>query len=318
MFFITLILLTALLMEAIGTYVSIVGFGMTFHHDLVIMAVAAVLDAAKLVTVSFLYQYWEEVKKKLMTSVMIFSSVFLMLITSAGIYGYFVKNFQESTQGNLETSIELKTLNLEIDRLQADVETWTKQKLAINKQIEQLPADKVAERQRLLWSFRNELNLANKNLSVAQDELKTKLAKRTELQKEEVKREVALGPVAYTAKVFGVSYEAAVNWLIMLIVFVFDPLAVMLVLSANFLIKRRRSKTPTIDNAEAPALVEKRIFVEPSRPVDTTVTTSTVQADSPVRVSPMNAEIIKASNQAEGLSAAVKREQKKKEPTLPK
>ena len=240
MFFIVLILLTALLMEGVGTYVSIVGFGLTFHHDWVIMAIAAILDAGKLVSVSFLYQYWAEVKKKVTTWIMMPICILLMGVTSAGVYGYLVKNFQEAAHLNKDTSIELRHAQVDIQQLEERMNFLRTQKQGIDKQIAALPDNYVTARRKLIQEYKPEMDRITAEISTVNQDLRVAQLRQAELKKQEVQAEVTLGPVAYTAKVFNVSYEQAVNWLILMIVFVFDPLAIMLVLAANFLVKRRR------------------------------------------------------------------------------
>ena len=60
--FIILIFITSFMMEAIGTYISVVGLGALFAGDIIILIMAGVLDIAKIVSVSFIFQYWEKIK----------------------------------------------------------------------------------------------------------------------------------------------------------------------------------------------------------------------------------------------------------------
>lgn len=244
MFFIILLLLTAFLMEGIGTYVSIIGLAITFAGDPIILAIAGVFDLAKVVTVSFLYQNWEDLRRRVMPWFMVPATAFLILLTSVGVYGYLVKSFQEAVQPNMQTQLELKSVELEVNQLTADLESFNKQKASINKQVEQLPTDKVTERQRLLRSFNSETQLLNKNIAEAQKQLKDRQARLLELRKENVKQEAKLGPLSYTAQTFNIPIETAVKWLVLAIIFVFDPLAVMLLIAGNYLIKRRNKPQP--------------------------------------------------------------------------
>jgi hypothetical protein len=100
---------TAFLMEAIGTYVSVVGLSAFFAGDPVILTMGIILDIAKVVSISFLYQKWDKTSTLKKTYLIAAISV-LMTITSAGAFGYLSGAFQTALQPNKEVQISLDSI----------------------------------------------------------------------------------------------------------------------------------------------------------------------------------------------------------------
>jgi hypothetical protein len=263
MLLICIILATALAMEGIGSYISVVGLSDLFGADKVIMGMAVIMDVAKIASVSFLYQQWHDIKAA-MRSYMVFAVVLLMLITNAGAFGYLSNSVQKALQPNKElyASLELskkEKVQLEVEKLSID-----KQRAALAKQIAELPPDVVRGRQRLIASFKPEQDrLANRStyldkrlIELTEAELK--------LSNQVISADVHVGPITYVAKTFNISLEDASKYIILLIIFVFDPLAITLVLAANFLILKRKPADITEQLAtEQPTTAEEPIIEEP-------------------------------------------------------
>ena len=243
MTFILIVLLTALLMEGVGSYISVVGWSALFAGDAVILAMAVILDIAKITTVSFLYQYWNEMKKT-MRAYLTTAALVLMIITSAGAFGYLFGAIQKATQPNLEVQLRVDALVREQNELTAEKKELTAEKLKLNDQIAKLPDDQVNGRQRLIASFKPEQTRITNRLATVNkrvDELQSEVLK---VKGENIEKDVHVGPISFVAKAFGVSMEEASKWVVLMIIAVFDPLAVMLVLAANFLILRRKQTPP--------------------------------------------------------------------------
>jgi hypothetical protein len=229
MIFILLIFLAALTIEGIGTYVSILGLSDTFKGDNVILSMAIVLDFTKLVLISLLYKYWKSV---LMKSLLIPMAGIMMIITSAGVAGYMSGSFQQAMTPNTEIAVKLDTYSSEHSRLLV-------RKSEMDKQISQMPENYVTARQRLMESFAPELDKINSRIY----ELDTLIL---DLKTQSIEADAHLGPIVLVSKVFGIDLDTAVSIIIGLIVFVFDPLAVLLVLNGNMLIERRKTKSEEV------------------------------------------------------------------------
>lgn len=207
------------------------------------------LDLSKVVTVSFLYQYWDALKTSfkyyLLTAVLI-----LMTITSAGSFGYLSSAFQKAVQPVMEISLKIDSYKHERDNLVAEKDELIKQRTDIDKQVAQLPPDYVKGRQKLIASFKPEEDRIRNRLGVITkrtDELSTQIL---QVQNENIDKEVHAGPIVYVAKAFDISVEQASKWVILIIIFVFDPLAVCLLIAGNFLVKRRRGLPKDIQRDE--------------------------------------------------------------------
>lgn len=233
--FIFLIFFAALSMEVIGSYISVMGLSSIFNGSIVIMTMAIVLDIAKITCVSFIYTYWSTVNKTLRTY-MFLATVVLMMITSAGAFGYLSAEFMNAVIPNKESSIKLQTLSEEQSRLQL-------RKVEIDKQISQILANIVRNRIKLIDSFKDETKRVNDRLSVIDEELpKLKIANVTVA--------AHTGPIAYVATAFNISMEEAVKYVILLIIGVFDPLAISLILAGNFLIAEQKKIFIKLENLE--------------------------------------------------------------------
>lgn len=233
MIFTALVLISAFLIEGIGTFVSVLGLSSLFSANIIVIALAISLDIAKVVSVSFLYKYWTKINL-VMKSYMTIASIILMIITSAGAFGFLSAEFQKAISGTNSQNILITSLEEEQLRLQ-------KRKEDIDKQVSQLPENNVRGRMALMRQFSPEVSRLNARLG----EIDTELPK---LKLENVKKNVEVGPIIFIAEAFNTTPEHAVKWIILVIILVFDPLAVALLIAGNFLIENRKNITvlPTV------------------------------------------------------------------------
>ena len=227
MFFASLVFISAFLIESIGSYISIVGLSALFSTNPVIIALALSLDIAKVITVSFLYKQWENISR-VMKYYMTIAAAVLMIITSSGAAGYLSAEFQKAIIPTKGSEIQVKAMTDEKDRLST-------RKLEIDKQIAQLPAENVRGRQKLQKQFAGELSHINTRVVEIDQEL-------PKLQLAQVDVNAHAGPILYIAQAFNTTVESAVKYVILLIIFVFDPLAIALIIAGNFLIDQRRKE----------------------------------------------------------------------------
>jgi cell division protein FtsB len=224
MFFTFLVFLAAFLIEAIGTYVSVVGLSALFAANPVIILLAVALDIGKLVSVSFVYKYWKKINL-MMKTYMTIASFVLVMITSAGAFGFLSGEFQKAIAGNTQQTVMIASLTEEQGRLQ-------KRKETIDKQIAQLPDTNVRGRTQLIRQFGPEVTRINSRLAELDKQL-------PELKVANIDKEVKVGPIIYIANAFDTTPEKAVKWVILTIIFVFDPLAIALLIAGNFLLLQR-------------------------------------------------------------------------------
>ena len=251
-----LTLFTALAISAVAAYYSIIGLIAIFSAAVIPIAVmGVVLELGKLVTASWLYHYWKKVPKLLKTY-LISAVVILMFITSMGIFGFLSKAHIEQTTITSDKSLEISSVQSEIERHKKDI-FRAEQSLqlldnALKKYTDLGAVTKGLNARKEQQGERDELN---KSIQSATDKIATLTKKQFRLKKEQLQIESDVGPIKYIAElIYGEStqsvIEDAVRWVIIIIVFVFDPLAVLLLISANITLKeesksRRRKVTRT-------------------------------------------------------------------------
>ena len=253
MFFGLVTLFVALSISAVAAYYSIVGLMAIFSAAAFSIAVmGVVLEIGKLVTASWLYQNWKTVPKVLkyyLTSAL----VILMFITSMGIFGYLSKSHIDAGTNTSQVTVKLDRVNSRIaseqkviDRAERQLENLDK---ALERYVELGAVSKGLDRRISQEEERLKLtNMVNKS----QDKIDEYLDQKSEYELEIKNFEVEVGPLKYiSALLYGddalTFLENAVRWVILILVFVFDPLAVLLVVAANITIrdvlnKRKRIK----------------------------------------------------------------------------
>lgn len=245
MFFTLLVFLSAFLIEAIGTYVSVIGLSALFASNPVVIALAVALDIGKVVAVSFVYKYWSKINL-MMKTYMTIAAMTLVLITSTGAFGFLSGEFQKAIAGNSQQTIVIQSLTDEQGRLQ-------KRKEEIDKQIAQLPQNSVRGRRQLMQQFGPEIQRLNDRLA----EIDKKLP---ELKVANIEKELHVGPIMYVADAFDTTPEKAVKWVILIIIFVFDPLAIALLIAGNFLLAQR--KNPAYEPDDGPLTDEQHAAIK--------------------------------------------------------
>ena len=243
MFFGLVTLFVALSISAVAAYYSIVGLMAIFSAAAFSIAVmGVVLEIGKLVTASWLYQNWKTVPKVLkyyLTSAV----VILMFITSMGIFGYLSKSHIDAGTNTSQVTVKLDRVNSRIaseqkviDRAERQLENLDK---ALERYVELGAVSKGLDRRESQEEERLKLtNMVNKS----QEKIDEYLDQKSEYELEIKNFEVEVGPLKYiSALLYGddalTFLENAVRWVILILVFVFDPLAVLLVVAANITIR---------------------------------------------------------------------------------
>ncbi len=225
-----------------------------------VIIMAGSLEFAKLVVASLLYQYWDTINKWLRSYLAIACFV-LMVITSGGIYGFLSGAYQSTATQSELLDKSLAILNQKQVRFGETKEDLILEKTQINKSISDLRVS-LSNPQQVSWFDKNSQTVITSTSSSArralQAELKTAIFDRDNinLKLEAVLDSIAttdmallnkeisnedereLGPLKYLAETTGKDMGVVVNWFLLLIVFVFDPLAIALVITANFAFSR--------------------------------------------------------------------------------
>jgi septal ring factor EnvC (AmiA/AmiB activator) len=204
---------------------------------------ASALEFAKLVSASYLEQKWRETT--LFLKVYLTSAVFiLMLITSAGIFGYLSNAFQQQNIKLQQVDREILVFQTKIDQNTAQIEQLSTQISESNKnQTTILGKGKVNNR--LLRSIDNrdrQIGKINDKIAKLQEENAKNNEEINKIRLNNLDLEKEVGGFKFVAQAFEVELDKVVKWFMFLIVFVFDPLAIALVIALNKLLKENNPK----------------------------------------------------------------------------
>ena len=265
-----LIAFSALSVSASAAFYSVSGLSKLFAGaSLEVIIMAGSLEFAKLVTASLLYQYWDTINKTLRTYLSI-ATVVLVLITSMGIYGFLSAAYQETYSKLSAVENQKGFIQQKIDFYQNDVTRYDTEIERISSNISTLSNAKASTIQvrdtSVSGGFRQtisttELRMAQSRINIEEENRKLAQSKRTiasdSLQKFQLQvleldnnTEVAgeLGPLQYLSSLTGYSMDKIINVLLLIIIFVFDPLAISLVIAANFAFDQAYPKRKYRDN----------------------------------------------------------------------
>ena len=261
---------SALSVSASAAFYSVFGLSKLFagaSTEVIIMAGS--LEVAKLVTASLLYQYWDSINKILRTYLAI-ATVILVLITSMGIYGFLSAAYQETFNQLTIVENEKKFIQQKVDFYEQDVTRYEKELQQILDNITSLSEARSVSIQvkdtSVVGGVRNTISTVDLRASqarltieenkrkdvnlkrdIAVDSLRTYQRQILELDNNvEVAGE--LGPLKYLSGLTGYPMDKIINLLLLVIIFVFDPLAVSLVIAANFAYNKAYPKKKFKDN----------------------------------------------------------------------
>ena len=252
-----LALVTSITIAGIAAYFSVIGMATIFagaYIGTIVMMTA--LEVGKLVTAAYLHLVWDKLnylKYYLLASVGV-----LMLITSLGIFGYLSKANIETTLvgdgNNLELSIIDTRINAEESKIQRLQDRLSGLDLVVT-------TGRPQDRNYINRVQREERSQIATDIDVSLDLISEYTEEKLPIQRRQLEQESKIGPIKYVAEVIygedeSVKYlDNAVRWVIYALIFVFDPLAVLLLVSSTGLIARRVED-------EKPKVVENRYVLQ--------------------------------------------------------
>jgi chromosome segregation ATPase len=259
-----IIVFSALSVSSSAIFYSVTGLGKMFAGaSMQVMVMATALEIAKLVTAALLYNYWDEIVWWL-KGYLVAATFALMVITSGGIYGYLSAAYAET-----KNKVELLDKNFAVmdtkkEMFNDKLASYQTEKESLNKNISELTKalsnnviqykdqetgqliTTTSSKNRKLYTERlnkseERRDLLSENITAMTDSIsKIDLAKIQMESESEIAGEI--GPLKFIAELFGKSMDQVVNWFIIAIMAVFDPLAVALVIGANVVFAARRKE----------------------------------------------------------------------------
>ena len=258
-----IIALSALSVSASAAFYSVSGLSKLFAGaTFAVIVMAASLEVAKLVIASLLYQYRKTLPIFLKTYLAIACFV-LILITSMGIYGFLSAAYQETANKSGTVDAQIALIETRRDNIKEQLSVYTNEKESINKAVADLRsglANNViqytnAEGVLITTTSSSTRKALEKQLDQSIDRqtiinnkvdgLNTQLFEyETEIVEVSTNSDIAgeLGPLKYLSGLTGISMDKIINYLLLIIIFVFDPLAIALVIAANFAFENIRKK----------------------------------------------------------------------------
>ena len=249
-YFIYWIGLSALLIAGSAAAFSVYGLAKLFSGAFIsVVIMAGSLELGKLVTASFLYRYWNMInwfQKVYMT----IATIVLVFITSAGIFGYLSNAYQGATLEFEKQSTELIAVEERIEQLEED-KVFLKEELSVA--ISELPDNYITAKRKLREDYNPQILMVNEEIL---DYKKT----RADLEIQLVSTGVDVGPAIYLARTFGTDIDTVVKFFIFILIFVFDPLAVMLVIAYNQALMDRKKDEPEVESINIESASEQMGF----------------------------------------------------------
>jgi hypothetical protein len=261
-------------------YYSVYGISKLFSGgSWSIVGMAGMLEFSKLVVITFLHDHYKTLKTAFKVYLMS-SAVILMILTSVGVYGYLTNSYQETAKEIYETQNKIALIDKKKEiflEQKSQIDTLVKQKgerissydqlrlsqeNSLNNQLTQKKGTKGLQKN--IQSVDNSTQTLNKEISELNQKsigLSDSVAK---LEQEKLVLENStftseIGPLLYLSRLTGAPMDIIVNWFILVLVSVFDPLAVSLVIAANHLRHKELEKQipPEDDNSPPPSKKEE-------------------------------------------------------------
>jgi len=296
---------SALSIAGSAAFFSVFGLSKLFAGaQFAVIIMAGSLEVAKLVIASLLYQYWSTLNKLLRTYLTV-AAVILVLITSMGIYGFLSAAYQETYQKLTVNQNKIEFLENKAKFYEDDVIRYEADLERISNNISTLSGAKATSIQvrdtTSSTGLRStvstaELRLAQERIASEEANRKDVQAKRTvaadSLQSIQIQilelqsnSEIAaeLGPLKYISELSGWEMSKIVNILLLVIIFVFDPLAILLVVATNMSLKERRGEKITFVTKKVVEKEPEDFGIEPDTPLSATEKEQLNRLDRSVR-----------------------------------
>lgn len=271
--------LTASFVAICAAVFSVTGIAKLFAGAALSAAImASALELGKIVSISFLYQYWSKIPK-LLKAYLATAALVLMIITSAGIYGYLSSAYAKVAAEPMAMSAEVQSVSGRIQTINEDIkrkEVRLDQLISLRSQqetrLDQLVSRSTSGNNTTIRTAQSALNAADRNVTQLQNEITSLSTQRDSLNTIAITKQVEIdtngdiGTFVYIAKVFNTDLDTIVKWFTLVIVLVFDPLAVALIISVNFLLKQKDEGEvlPNIKPEPTPTIQEPyEVYVTP-------------------------------------------------------
>lgn len=242
--------ITALIIAGCAAFFSVSGIAQLFSGSLLGVAImAGSLELGKLITASYLHRKWDQISW-LFRIYFTTAVIALIFITSMGIFGYLSNAYQK-------TALEVAKVDSQVQILEVQKEGVTDDLRRFDERIQILSEQRSSQETRydslvagenwvnarrtfeLIESADNEIRSLNEQINTKREELNQLNTEIFTVQSDNIDIAREIGGFKFIANAFNVDIDTAVKWFIILLIFVFDPLAVSLVIAFNSLIPKK-------------------------------------------------------------------------------
>ena len=249
MFLTLLTFLSAISISVIAAGYSIVGLATLFAGAVVpIIAMGSALEVGKLVAASWLYHNWNSNVPRLLKGYLFGAIIVLIFITSLGIFGFLSKAHLDQVKPVSGNNIKIELLDKQINQQNLIIERAEKQINLLDKALEvYIDKEYVSRGLKERKKQEEERTLLTNTINEASDKIAELTNQKASLSLEQNKIEAEVGPIKYVAElIYGEqaqdNFDKAVRFVILILIFVFDPLAVLLLIAANISLRQWRKK----------------------------------------------------------------------------
>ena len=271
MFLTILTFLSAISISVIAAGYSIIGLATLFAGAAIpIIAMGSALEVGKLVAASWLYNNWHEDIPRLLKAYLFTAIIVLIFITSMGIFGFLSKAHLDQVKPTSGNNIKIELIDKQINQQQLIIDRSQKTLDQLDKALEvYIEKEYVTRGLKERAKQEDERNALNNAINNASDKIAELTNSKAGLQLEQDKIEAEVGPIKYVAElIYGENaqdnFDSAVRIVILILIFVFDPLAVLLLIAANISLRQWKSKREEAKGDEKQKL-KRRIEVLESR-----------------------------------------------------
>ncbi len=241
--------ISAISISLIAAGYSIIGLATLFAGAAIpIIAMGSALEVGKLVAATWLYHNWRSDVPKLLKTYLFTSIIVLVFITSMGIFGFLSKAHLDQVRPTGNNAVQIALIDKQItqqniiidraentlDRLDAALDVY-------------IAKEYVSRGLKERKKQKEEREFLNNEIRVAMDEIARLINEKSDIEIEQLKIEADVGPLKYVAElIYGENakdhFDKAVRIVILVLIFVFDPLAVLLLIAANISLKQWRTR----------------------------------------------------------------------------
>ena len=265
MFLTILTFLSAISISVIAAGYSIIGLATLFAGAAVpIIAMGTALEIGKLVSASWLYQNWRSDIPRLLKAYLFTAIIILVFITSMGIFGFLSKAHLDQVKPTQGNELNIAVIDKQINQQQVIIDRAEKTLNSLDKALDKyIDMEYVTRGLKERNKQKEERDLLNKTINEATAKIVELNNSKSSLQLEQIKIEAEVGPLKYVAElIYGDDaknhFDSAVRIVILILIFVFDPLAVLLLIAANISLRQWRMKK-NLTQVDEKAELEKKV-----------------------------------------------------------